>query len=218
MYGITDNAYNRFPNLDSIEDRVIYYLISEKGKTPDQLKKVHNIWQILSHDSINALNEPLLTQSDISKLVDEDNTGNDRINKRIFKTPFLDDAWTVQCSMLKIYIDSVIPVNNKLSIVNVGIDIITHNKLTNVYVADDDDSTVIDIVDGTPITVQSKSRVDVLLQSILYLLNGADIAGVGKMQFNYELSRYNQARYSIWNNRNYGGFKMCIGCQIGGLQ
>ena len=218
MYGITDNAYNRFPNLDSIEDRVIYYLISEKGKTSDQLKKVHNIWQILSHDSINALNEPLLTQSDISKLVDEDNTGNDRINKRIFKTPFLDDAWTVQCSMLKIYIDSVIPVNNKLSIVNVGIDIITHNKLTNVYVADDDDSTVIDIVDGTPITVQSKSRVDVLLQSILYLLNGADIAGVGKMQFNYELSRYNQARYSIWNNRNYGGFKMCIGCQIGGLQ
>ena len=218
MYGITDNAYNRFPNLDSIEDRVIYYLISEKGKTSDQLKKVHNIWQILSHDSINALNEPLLTQSDISKLVDEDNTGNDRINKRIFKTPFLDDAWTVQCSMLKIYIDSVIPVNNKLSIVNVGIDIITHNKLTNVYVADDDDSTVIDIVDGTPITVQSKSRVDVLLQSILYLLNGADIAGVGKMQFNYELSRYNQARYSIWNNRNYGGFKMCMGCQIGGLQ
>lgn len=214
---IANNAYNRFPNLDSIEDRIIYYLISERGKNEEQLKKVHNIWKILYYNSINALNEKLPTQSEISKLVDNDNTGNDRINKRIFKTPFLDDSWTIECSMLKIYIDSVIPDNNKLSVVNVGIDIITHNKLANLYVDENDSSSIIDIVDGIPITVQSKTRVDVLLQSILYLLNGADVAGVGRMQFNSEVSRYNQARYSLWNNRNYSGFKMCIGCYSGGL-
>lgn len=214
---ISDNAYNRFPNLDSIEDRIIYYLISEKGKDAEQLKKVHNIWKILYYNDINALNEKLPSQSDISKLVDSDNTGNDRIYKRIFKNPFLDNVWTVECSMLRIYIDSVIPINNKLSAVNIGIDIITHNKVVNVYVDENDNSSIIDVVDGIPITIQAKSRVDVLLQSILYLLNGADVAGVGKMQFNSEVSRYNQARYSLWNNRNYGGFKMCIGCYSGGL-
>lgn len=217
MYNMmTENAYNRFPNLDTMEDRIIYYLISEKGKTPDQLKKVHNIWKILYYSDINALNKGLPTQADISNLVDKDD--EDKTDKRIFKSPFIDTAWTVECSMLKIYIDSVIPTNNKLSVVNVGIDIVTHNKITNVYVEDNDDSTIIDIVDGVPITVQCKNRVDVLLQSILYLLNGADVAGVGRMQFNNELSRYNQARYSLWNNRYYGGFKMCIGCQCGGLQ
>lgn len=218
MYNsITNNAYNRFPNLDSYTDRIIYYLISEKGKTLEQLKRVHTIWKILYYADINALNKELPTQAQISSLVDKGEAN--KIDKRVFRSPFLEDAWTVQCSMLNIYLDGLFPPDNKVCTVNIGIDILTHNKLTTIYVADDDDSTLIDILpDGTPITVDCKSRVDVLLNSILYLLNGADVSGVGKMQFNGELTRYNQARYSIWNNRNYGGFKLGIGCQCGGLQ
>jgi len=36
-------AYNRFDNLDSIEDRIIYYLLSPTNKTEEELEEVHKI-------------------------------------------------------------------------------------------------------------------------------------------------------------------------------
>lgn len=210
------NAYNRFVNLDSIEDRIIYYLISPIGKDEQQLKDVHTIWRLLKYDDIDALNKPLPSYGDIVKLIDNDNGG--QTDKRIFRTPHLEDAWLVQCSMLKIYVDSIIPQNRMLSVVNVGIDVLTHNKIINVKVPDDDDSTLIGEYDGIQIKVETKSRITMLTKAVLSLLNGADVAGVGLMQFTSELSRYNQARYSLWNNRMYEGQKICVGCQMSGVR
>lgn len=212
---VAQNAYNRFTNLDGIEDRIIYYLISPTNKTNEQLKQVHNIWKLLVYDDIDALNKPLPKYSDVIKLID--NSNNEQTDKRIFRTPHLEDAWLVQCSMLKIYVDSIIPQNRLLSVVNIGIDIVTHTKIINVRVPDNDDSTIIDEVDGIQVKIETKSRISVLTRAVLSLLNGQDIAGVGQMQFTSELSRYNQARYSIWNNRAYEGIKLCIGCQMSGV-
>ena len=52
---------------------------------------------------------------------------------------------------------------------------------------------------------------------ILYLLNGAEVAGVGRMQFNTERSRYNLAQYGIWNNRNFEGMKVVISTIMSGV-
>ena len=60
-------AYNRFINLDGIEDRVISYLISEDGKNPEELKRVHTIWRILSCNDADALDDrihPLPSQEE----------------------------------------------------------------------------------------------------------------------------------------------------------
>ena len=109
-----------------------------------------------------------------------------------------------------------------IATVNYGIDIIVHNKTINVTIPDDDPdnlcvSNVIDVVNGIEVKVSTKSRVTMLTQAVLALLNGADIAGVGPMQFNMNQSRYNQAQYGIWNNRNFEGMKVVLGATMSGV-
>lgn len=208
-------AYNRFANLENIEDRIIYYLLSPTNKKPEELYWVHTIWKILMYDDIDALNKPLPKYSDVIKVIQNDNTS--QTDKRIFRSPHLEDGWDVQCSMLKIYVDTIVPKNHIQSIVNLGIDVISHNKIINVKVDEENASTFIDEIDGIPVKVETMSRVTLLSKAVLYLLNGAEVAGVGRMQFNAERSRYNLAQYGIWNNRNFEGMKIVISTIISGV-
>lgn len=213
--GIGGSAYNRFINLDGIEDRVIYYLLSPNNKTEEELEQTHKIWKLLMYNDINALNQPLPKYSDVAKLIAHDNTN--QIKYRIFRSPHMEDAWAEQCSLLKVYIDSIIPVDRYKSIVNFGIDILTHNKIINVNVEDDDNSPPIDVVDGVEYRISQKSRVSVLAKAVLYLLNGADVQGVGRFEFSQQLNRYQQAQYGIWNNRNFEGIKIVAGVYMSGV-
>ena len=119
--------------------------------------------------------------------------------------------------MLKIYVDTIIPKNHLLSIVNVGIDVLCHNKIINVKAENEEGSSIIDMIDGIPIKIETMSRVTLLSKAVLCLLNGAEIQGIGKMQFNAERSRYNLAQYGLWNNRNFEGMKIVISGQISGV-
>ena len=206
--------YNRFSNLDGSEDRIIYWLLSPNNKTPEELKATHTIWRLLMYNDINAMNKPLPKYSDVVKLICNDEIT--QTNKRIFRSPHMEEAFTEQCSLIKIYIDSIIPQNEYIAQTNYGVEVICHNKIINVKVAEEDQS-VIDIVDGIEVKVETKSRVTMLAQAVLSLLNGADIAGVGRLQFNAGNFRYNQAQYGIWNNRNFEGMKIVIGALQSGL-
>ena len=62
-------AYNRFRNLESIEDRIIYYLLSPTNKSPEELRWVHTIWKLLMYNDIDALNKPLPKYSDVIKII-----------------------------------------------------------------------------------------------------------------------------------------------------
>ena len=61
--------YNRFTQLDGIEDRIIYYLLSPTNKSPEELRWVHTIWKLLMYNDIDALNKPLPKYSDVIKLI-----------------------------------------------------------------------------------------------------------------------------------------------------
>lgn len=208
-------AYNRFSNLESIEDRIIYYLLSPTNKTQDELYWVHTIWKILMYDDIDALNKPLPKYSDVIKLIQNDNTS--QTDKRVFRSPHLEDGWDTQCSMIKIYIDTIIPKNHITSILNIGVDVLCHNKIVNVKADKNLVTTTVDEVDGISIKIETMSRITLLAKAVLFLLNGAEVAGVGKMQFNAERSRYNLAQYGLWNNRNFEGMKIVISTIISGV-
>ncbi len=210
-----EQVWNRFNNLESLEDRVIFYLLSPKGKTDLQLVQVHNLWRCIYYPSTDALLKPLPKFSDVMELLSNGQQGQD--TKRIFRSPYMDDAWKDECAMLKVYIDSVIPQNAYMSQVNVGIDCVCHNKIVNVTVPEKDESSFIDEVDGIKYYVQTKSRISVMIKAVLSLLNGADVQGIGQMQFNYEKFMYNESRYALWNNRNFEGHKVVIGCLVGGV-
>lgn len=100
----------------------------------------------------------------------------------------------------------------------VGIDIITHNKITNVRVPQDDKTTWIDEVDGMPVRIETKNRTSVLMKAVLSLLNGAEVAGVGQLVFDPKLSRFIKAESGLWNNRNFGGVKIVMGTLMSGVE
>jgi hypothetical protein len=212
-------VFNKYSNLDSIEDRIIYYLLSEDNKTDEDKKIIHNIWRILFYNDRKCLiddsKHPLPTFKDIINLVDNDDVSQN--DKRVFRSPFLEEAFTEQCSQIRIYIDSIIPTDHLLSQVNIGIDILIHNKLSNVanplY---DDNGVPINPTEEYPM-IGTKNRASILLRSVLALLNGADIAGIGKLQFNKKVSSLAQSRMGSWNMRNFYGHKIIIPCQMSGV-
>ena len=118
------------------------------------------------------------------------------------------------CSIIKIYLYSIQPVNHLLSTVNIGIDIITHNKISNVY---NDESDVLDGGREVEENISTKNRNVIILKAILATLNGADIEGVGVLQFNKELSDKCQAEMKLSNNRNFYGYTVVLSCQMSGI-
>ena len=212
---ISGNDYNRLQNLDGIEDRLIYYLLSPKNKTELELEQVHNIWRILYYNDTDALKKPLPSYSQVVKLIYNDNGAQN--GYRIFRSPRMEDGWTEECSMIKVYVDSIIPVNHLRAIVNVGVDVVVNTKIINLSVPQDSIDVYIYEIEGIPVSVKTKSRVTVLTQAVISLLNGAEVAGVGKMIFSREQSIFNQAQYGIWNNRNYEGIKIVMGVSMSGV-
>ena len=201
--------FNRFYNLDSIEERLINFLI--KSDSDD----ANRIWKLLKYNSMEALLKENLTRKERSKLIDEGN--GDQSTYRVFKQSFIEDAFVEEASLLKFYIDSTIPVNHLVSTVNIGIDIMTHNKMQLVY----NDST--DELENEPLyreiekNIITKNRNSVLLKCLLSEFNGKYVEGVGQLQFNQQLCYYSQARNGIFNNKNYNGFKLLIACQMSGV-
>lgn len=136
--------------------------------------------------------------------------------KRIFRSPRLEDSFVEECSMIKVYIDSIIPIDRIKSIVNVGVDVVVNTNIINLEIPENE-AGIIDEIDGEYLKVQTTSRVIALTKAILSLLNGADVQGVGRMIFSREQSIYNQSQYGLWNNRNFEGIKSVIGVTISGV-
>ena len=202
-------AFNRFYNLDSIEERLINFLI--KSEDVD----AQRIWKLLKYNSMDALSQKDLTRKEKSKLVDDGN--GDQSGFKIFKQNFMEDAFVEETSLIKFYVDSVIPVNHLVSTVNVGIDIMTHNKMQLVY----NDS--FDEIENEPLyreiekNIITKNRNTLLLKCLFSVLNGQYVEGVGQFQFNQQLCYYDQARGGIYNNKNYSGIKIIVSCQMSGV-
>jgi hypothetical protein len=219
MWYDDDVEYNRYENLDGIEDKIIYYLLSEQNKNDWQLKAVHNIWRLLYYNNAGCLlddeEHPLPKFSNIAKMID--NNSLEQANKRIFRAPFVEDAFTDECTQLRIYVDGISPQNHLLGTISIGIEVIIHNKLTNVInnLYDKNDN-LINPTEEYPL-VTYKNRATVLLKNIIALLNGVDIAGVGKMKFTQENNRFCQSKLGVWNNRNYYGYRSIFTCMMSGV-
>lgn len=206
---IAQQAYNRFMNLDSISERIINYLIKSDTIYANRL------WKLLKYPETDALLKQNLTQTEKAELVD--NEKGDQSLKRVFRYPVLEDSFVVQTSLLRIYLDSIIPQNHLVSTVNIGFDIVTHNKLSNVYNDSFDELENPDEFRAIESEIMLKSRNDVFLKNLLAELNGKDIEGVGQLQFDRTLSPFAQGKLGLFNNKNYSGYKVIIPCMQSGV-
>lgn len=206
---IGNMSFNRFVNIDSIEERIINHFVTS------ETDEANRICKLLKYPDSRALLKPNLTRNEKSQLVDMDSSNQE--DKRFFRSPFIEDAMTVQCSLIRVYIDSIVPKNHLNSIVNVGFDIVTHNKIINVYNDACDDLENPEQFRPIEQEVMMKSRNSVILKNLLAEINGLEIAGVGKFQFNQQLSVFSQAKLGIFNNKNYMGYKVIVPVMMSGV-
>lgn len=195
-------SFNHFTNLDSVETRIIEYI--RDSDRPE----AQRVWKLLRYNDTKALFQDNLTQKEKNDLIYLD---QDQDKCRVFNFHYIEDEFVETCSLIKVYIHSIEPVNHLVSKVNVGIDILTHNKLTNVY---NDNGDVLE--GGRPVeeNIPVKNRNTVILQALLSVLNGANIEGVGVLQFNGEATKKSNVEMRLTNNKNFYGYSLVLSCEM----
>ena len=200
-----ETQFNKFHNLDSVETRIINYL--RDTETDD----CNRIWKLLKYSDMRALYQDKLSQEDKNKLIYQDKNES---NCRVFTFPYIEDNFTEVCSIIKVYIYGIQPVNHLISTVNIGIDILTHNKISNVY---NDEGDILDNGRLVEENISTKNRNTIILKAILATLNGANIEGAGVLQFNKALSDKCHAEMKLSNNKNFYGYTVVLSCQMSGI-
>lgn len=199
--------FNKFINLDSIETRIINYI--RDTDTPE----AQRIWKLLKYSDMKALYKKDLSKKEKDALIYKDTDEN---SSRVFNFGFIEDNFTETCSLLKVYVDSIYPMNHLTATVNVRIDILSHNKLSNVYNDNGDPAD-----DGRPVEedIAVKNRNTVLLRSLIAILNGANIEGVGVLQFNRHVGDEKKAaaEMKLSNRRDYYGYSVVFSCNMSGV-
>lgn len=131
--------FNRYTNLDNAETRILEGLIM--SKTAHAMR----LWNILGDNTLNCLNQPNMQlvqnpkdekgwQAEFTRRRNMVYKGvGESSGKKVFLSPFLDDAWTEESCRLDIFIDDIIPKNHLTSTVLIGVELIVHNKLINIF-------------------------------------------------------------------------------------
>lgn len=204
-FGIDPTNFNKFSNLDSVETRIVEYIRDTKNDDAERL------WKVLKYTDSRALFQPNLSNKEKNDLIYKD---LDQMGSRVFTFPYIEDEFADVCSILKVYIHSIEPQNHLVAKVNVGIDILTHNKITNVYNDNGDP-----LEGGRPIEekIPVKNRNTVMLKALLAILNGSSIEGVGVLQFNKEMTDKCEAQLKLSNNRNFYGYTLVFSCHMSGM-
>lgn len=212
QFSVDGNKYNRFVNLDNIEYRIVQFLAKSDNKYSDYLFK------ILKWDTMDALMRPSLPYEERMKLLYANN--GDAAGERIFLSPFIDDSFEEQSSHLHIYIHSLVPQSHLTSVVNIGLETIVHNKISNIqgdaamYNVDTNPSEM--GKDGQP-EIILKNRASVMLKCVLAALNGSFKCGVGTLQFNNIPGGSDNAKMSLWNGKKFFGFSAVMSMLISGV-
>lgn len=221
------NAYNRYPNLDGLEWKIVSHLLGPKPADAaeqaaifqSESSTIKAFWKILKYNDLNALSQPDVTWAERVSLICNDN--GDPVNKRVFFAPFVDDAWTEQCSSVYIYVDKIYPVDHLKATVGVAVETVVHSKISAIAGDYDPDlnpnANPNDFDSEGNIVVPFKNRATVLLKCILAELSGLCLDGIGYLQFNQKLHQQCKTDLSLWNSRSFYGHSVIFGIEMSGV-
>ena len=208
------NEMNRFENLDSIEDKILQHLLHH------ETKHSKNIWKLLKHATLNALSEEKVSLPDCLSLINKD-TGYPT-DKRVFLSPFVDDAWAVECSSLYIFVDKIKPIDHTRAAIYVTVETVTHSKISVINGDGDSDlnpdANPNDSDINNEVIVDIKNRETVLVKSLLAELNGLYLDGIGYLQMNkLENDVSGDVSMPLFNSRSYYGHRINFVVEMSGI-
>lgn len=177
--------YNSLSRFPAIPYNIIKYLA-----TQDEI-----IWKLLKYNSYDALSKPNLTLSEKMKLVWLEGK-QDKYS--VFMTPLCEDAIAESRCIMKIY--NYIDEPNSLynTTITYAFDFLYGGNMSLVE------------YDGAPV-----SRADLFIHRILWVLNGADVGGIGKMGWSKDFSRYDNATATIGNSKTFTGVRLFMSVNSG---
>ena len=130
--------------------------------------KAEIIWKLLKYN--DAYTRPNLTQKEKASLIYKGEAI--QADYRVFFDFMMDDAETEMNTILRIYPAEVYPINRVTGLCTINFEVFTHSKINHLS--------------------NYTTRVDVIIQTLIDVLNGADIGGVGVLFFDNQASRYDK--------------------------
>lgn len=208
------NEFNRFPNLDGLEGKLIDHLVKSQSPHADI------IWKLLGYgDNVNALAEKSLTTSQRWDLVCR-NSGKPS-GKRVFLSPFIDDAITDRCACIYIYVAGIDTSDHLKSKVTVAVETVVHvqsacingdgDALVNQHANPNDSDSEGNLI------VLLKSRETTLLKNVLAEFNGLTLDGIGYLQLNSVVASESRVTMPIFNNRSFYGHRTNLVIAMSGV-
>jgi hypothetical protein len=179
-----EHDYNQFTGISNLPYNII-------GKV---LTTNENIWKLLKYPGNDALSKTNLTLAEKRVMMYKGEEITTTSPYRVFTVRFVDDAFELEQTQLRVYIGRISPSNSVRGKVDFGIDVMCHNKIAilNTY----------------------QNRCDVLFEEIMKTLNGKEIGGLGNLYFNVDASSTNVANLSYFNEW-YQGYRIVMSTNYG---
>lgn len=178
-------AFNLYQGMPFIPYKIIQYLALNN----------ENIWKILKYDDYDCLSKPNLTLAEKMDLV-WNRQGNQE-DYNVFFTQLVENSILESTTILKIYKIITTPRDSIHGVAGYEFDILYGGKIA-----------LIDY-DGIPC-----NRGDVMESEILQTLNGADVGGVGLLQFNAKLTSMSRSNLNLGNSKTFTGTSLIMGVEL----
>ena len=168
--------FNKYTSLPSVPYKIISYLAQNNER----------IFKALYYQGSDALDQPDLTLEQKLDMIYVDE--GKEVDKHLFLKPLIGEEMIDSATQLRVYKYGISPTDNMTSVINYRFDIITGSKISLIY------------DDGIPC-----SRLDFIETELLNTLNGIDLFGTGKFQFNRDLSHDDKQLLTLSNSKNFFG-------------
>jgi hypothetical protein len=169
-------AFNKFTTLPSVPYKILSYLAENNER----------IFKALYYQGSDALDQPDLTLEQKLDMIYVDE--GKEIDKHLFLKPLIGEEMIDSVTQLRLYKYGISPTDAMTSVITYRFDIITGSKVSLIY-----DNNI-------PI-----SRLDFIETELLNTLNGIDLFGTGKFQFNRDLSTQDKQILTLSNSKNFFG-------------
>lgn len=196
------SIYVRYLNADTACNKVAfnrYNTIRDAGYLilDHLIRNNDDIWRLLKYPTSDALSKDFLTLKEKRALIFDGTSNPDSEEYRVFRQPFLDDAFNKQVSQLRVYVLTMNPENRSVGTVGVALEAVCHNKL---------------------LALDSyENRLEVMVQQLLQTLNGVEVGGIGELVFDDNSSFFDLASVNMYNNRNFLGWTLVMSFKVGDL-
>lgn len=148
-------------DIDSVYNSYSQYPMFSHNCISYLIENDDEIWKLLKYTSPDAWSKNTLTKDEKASLVYSGQP--DETQFRVFMDVGADDSWKINACILRVSPLTIIPSNHIYGRVTMGFEVYSHYKINHLS--------------------NYTTRIDSIIQRLLYIFNGTEIGGLGRLYF-----------------------------------